>query len=101
MKKFRGRPSLLTVGQVGLSLAAGLAFLRLILRLLVADELSPVGRWLVAIGGVVVAPVRAIVRAAPVGQLPGATFEPATLAAGLIYLGLVAGLGLAGAWRQK
>jgi hypothetical protein len=72
----------------GLGLAGVLAGLRLVLRLLAADELSSIGRVLINLGGVVVAPFRFWFKAGTVGQLPGSTFEPATLLAGLGYLGL-------------
>lgn len=72
----------------GLGLAAVLAGLRLILRLLAADELGSAGWMLVNLGGVVVAPFRFWFNVGMVGQLPGSTFEPAALLAGLGYLGL-------------
>ena len=72
----------------GLGLAGVLAVLRLILRLLAADELGSAGWILINLGGVVVAPFRFWFKAGMVGQLPGSTFEPAALVACLGYLGL-------------
>ena len=72
----------------GLGLAAVLAGLRLILRLLAADELSSIGRVVINLGGVVVAPFRFWFKAGMVGQLPGSTFEPVALLACLGYIGL-------------
>lgn len=80
------RFKLLTFLYAGLGLASGLALVRLVLRLLAADELSPVGRGLVELGGLVVLPWRLVLPGAMVGQLPGATLEWATLLAAVSYV---------------
>ncbi len=86
----------LSIAYVWLGIASSLSFLRLTLRLLAADELSPVGRLLVELGGFTAAPFGAIIKTV-IGQKPGSIFEAGSLAAGLGYL-LLAGLlaGLAG-----
>jgi len=78
----------LTLLYGGLGLASVLAGLRLVLRLLAADELSSIGQVLINLGGVAVAPFRFWLKAGIVGQLPGSTFEPAALVACLGYAGL-------------
>lgn len=105
MKRIVSNFRWLTVLYAALGLAGTLASLRLVLRLLAADELSSVGQWLVNLGGVVVAPVRLWFKAGVVGQLPGSTFEPAALIAGLSYFGLAGLLALAlnlkASWNQN
>jgi hypothetical protein len=78
----------LAVVYASLGLACTLVELRVVLRLLAADELSPVGRTLVDLGGLVASPWQLWLKMSVVGQLPGSTYEPATLLAGLGYLGL-------------
>ena len=73
-----------------LSVGGGLAWLRLVLRLLAADELSPLGNLLAQLGGLVSAPFN-ILSKTVIGQTPGSTFEVAALLAGAGYL-LSAGL---------
>ena len=83
------RPALILNGvYAALGLAATLSLLRLGLRLLAADELSPVGRGLVTIGGWAVLPFSWLFKTGPVAGLPGSSFEPAALIAAGFYLGL-------------
>lgn len=92
------KPLALVYGLLGV--ASVLCLIRFALRLLAADELSPVGKALVRVGGYLTGPFEAITRLKPVGQLPGSTFEPAALAGSLGYL--VIGLAIAlliGSWQ--
>jgi len=92
------KPLPLVYGLLGV--ASVLCLIRFTLRLLAADELSPVGRALVRVGSYLTGPFEALTRLKPVGQLPGSTFEPSALAGSLGYL--VIGLAVAlvvGSWR--
>lgn len=83
-----------------LGVASVLCLIRFALRLLAADELSPVGKALVRAGSFLIGPFETLTRLKPIGQLPGSTFEPAALAGSLGYL--VIGLAIAlvvGSWR--
>jgi len=83
-----------------LGVASVLCLIRFALRLLAADELSPVGKALVRLGSFLTGPFETLTRLKPVGQLPGSTFEPAALASSLGYL--VIGLAIAlvvGSWQ--
>ncbi len=91
----------LAILEGGLGMAGSLALLRLVLRLLAADELSPLGRVLTDLGGLVVAPFKAIFRLESVGQLPGSTFEPVALVAGVSYIGLAGLIAFGLAWRNS
>ena len=72
-----------------LGLAGSLALVRLVLRLLAADELSPIGNGLAQLGGLVVAPFKLLVKNPTTAALPGSAFEPAALVAVLVYWGLI------------
>ncbi|HEX2910670.1 MAG TPA: hypothetical protein VH186_07665 [Chloroflexia bacterium] len=94
---FTVRP--LTLIYALLGLVSIFCLLRLILRLVAADELSPVGRWLVNADSVFTAPFNALFKFGVIGQPPGSTFEPATLVACLSYLLLAFAIAfVAGVW---
>ncbi len=78
----------------GLGLAATLALVRFGLRLLAADELSPVGKWLTTGGGWVVIPFKIFFKNQNTLALPGSAFEPQALVAALVYGGLVLAVAL-------
>lgn len=79
--------------------ASVLCLIRFTLRLLAADELSPVGRALVRLGGFLTGPYETLTRLKPVGQLPGSTFEPSALVGSLGYLVIALAIALvAGSW---
>ena len=92
------KPLTLVYGLLGV--ASVMCLVRFALRLLAADELSPVGKALVRVGSYLTGPFETLTHFKPVGQLPGSTFEPAALAGSLGYLviGLVVAL-VVGSWR--
>jgi hypothetical protein len=91
------KPLLLVYALLGV--ASVMCLIRFALRLLAADELSPVGRALVRLGGFLTGPYEALTRLKPVGQLPGSTFEPAALVGSLGYLVIALAIALVvGSW---
>lgn len=100
MKNIRPYFTLLSLVYALLGAAGVLCLIRFVLRLLAADELSPVGRKLTQVGSILTGPFEKLFHLAPVGQLPGSTFEPSALAGGLAFLVIALLIGLiAGSWQ--
>ncbi|MDB5081017.1 MAG: hypothetical protein JWP00_2941 [Chloroflexi bacterium] len=92
------KPWSLVFGLLGA--ASVLCLIKFVLRLLAADELNPVARVMVRLGGYLTGPFETLTSLKPVGQLPGSTFEPSALVGSLGYLVLALAIALAlGSWR--
>lgn len=94
MKNIRRYLTPLALVYALLGAASVLCLIRFMLRLFAADELSPVGRKLVQAGSILTGPFENLLHLAPVGQLPGSTFEPSALAGGLGFLVIALVIGL-------
>lgn len=100
MKLIRRYLTPLTLVYALLGAASVLCLIRFLLRLMAADELSPVGRKLVQVGSILTGPFEKLWHLEPVGQLPGSTFEPSALVGGLVFLVMALLIGLAvGSWH--
>jgi hypothetical protein len=100
LKNVRRYLTLLSLVYALLGAASVLCLIRFVLRLLAADELSPVGRKLVQFGSILTGPFEKVFHLEPVGQLPGSTFETSALAGSLGFLVIALVIGLAvGSWQ--
>ncbi len=100
MKNVRQYLTPLSFGYALLGAASVLCLIRFVLRLLAADELSPVGRKLTQAGSILTGPFEKLFHLEPVGQLPGSTFEPSALAGALGFLVIALLIGLVVGSRQ-
>lgn len=100
MKNVRRYLTLLSLMYAVLGAGGVLCVIRFVLRLCAADELSPVGRTLVEVGGILTGPFERVFHLEAIGQLPGSTFETSALAGSMGFLLIALILALAtGSWQ--